>query len=211
MSKFKEQEKRPIDESKYEYIESITGHNSSRSKFQNQNLNSSTWFHELIEAALTKICIVDERIYNIAGRQGNKDLELKGLRILDLKYSKEGFQFIDLNNNVHVTIRQEGGTNYSIIKGGNGENKLDYHFFTIHQGIVDKIITMGKGKDERLIDNLFKAFKDSKLAEHFLIHSGRGKPDYFPKGVFFLSYGELENWFYEDKHTMVQGFFNQRG
>ena len=68
-------------------------------------------------------------------------------------------------------------------------NGAKYYFLSIHQGIIDKIIdnTLGLRKKKN-VDALKVLSVFKNMAEHIVVHSGRGKTAPVPKGFRFLNY-----------------------
>ncbi len=186
-------------------IEPIVGSNSLKSKITNP---SDILKYELIEASLTKICIIDERLYKIAqDRRMEEILSIRGVFLYDLIRNDNTLYIISLTGNDSFTIQ-----NFSGILSLENNPRKDYVFLTIHQGVIDKIIENYSELEKNDVDSIKKVLDlFNSLTKNTIIHSGRGNTELIPKGTRFLNYPELENWFYDDKHSMVQGFYGLRG
>lgn len=185
-------------------IEPITGSNSSKGRL---NEASERLKYELIEASLTKVCIIDERFYRVAkDRNMGEILAIRGIDVYDLaKDDNGGLKLVSLNDE-SFTIKNLEEELITI------QGFPSVAFLVLHMGIIDKIIEDTKGlkkNDVTSVEKVVGLFK--KSAKHMLIHSGRGKTEVIPKGVRFLNYPELESWFYDDKYSLVQGLFSIRG
>lgn len=190
------------------HMESITGGNSSKYKIDDpQKPPIMKW--EFIEAGLTKVLIIDERLFNIAANGGKIELlKAKGIEIWDLKETGNEliFESLPVNpQNDEIKLEQKN-RNLSI----KWAKHISFDCIAIHQGIIDKILDRKKlKKSKENINNILNELKD--LGKFKCVHSGRGKTEEIPEGWRFLNYPELESWFFDDKHTLVQGLFSLRG
>ena len=174
------------------------------------------------ESALTRITIVDERLYNSTNENEYPWLSLKNIRILN--YDEESDQI----NNKSLS---------SIFIGNNfGDYKNYSHFLSIHLGLIEKIlknscyvnsiIDQKLGTDYTKEPNLLsfervKQFMDL-LKEFFgennscilyiAVHSGRGNYSKELEGPLctypFISLSALENAYKNSKYQLSQLFYN---
>ena len=174
------------------------------------------------ESALTRITLVDERLYNSTNENEYPWLSLKNIRILN--YDEESDQI----NNKSLS---------SIFIGNNfGDYKNYSHFLSIHLGLIEKIlknscyvnsiIDQKLGTDYTKEPNLLsfervKQFMDL-LKEFFgennscilyiAVHSGRGNYSKELEGPLctypFISLSALENAYKNSKYQLSQLFYN---
>jgi hypothetical protein len=186
------------------HVESITGANSSRRKIEDPR-NAALMRLELMEAGLTKILIIDERIFNMQRRKNNSGafLRAKGIEVWD--FNEDNGLFYSLISNEKY---EEVNINGYIIKLPLISKNLD--FVVIHQGIIDKLLKAAKlSKEYKNIKMTLEIFNNKTKFK--AIHSGRGKTEDIPEDWRFLTYSELESWFFDDKHTLIQGLYSLRG
>ncbi|QTA78754.1 Uncharacterized protein dnl_09870 [Desulfonema limicola] len=190
------------------FIDSITGGDSSKSRLYNP-VDSELLRLELIESALTRVLIIDERLFEISLRRSNAEImDLKGIHIWNLNISLEqGLGFISQTSHDSTPAGKieldSGHTIYYPIE-------KPYHFISIHQGIIDKIIeNCNLSKKPQYIKKVLDSLHS--LARFHVIHSGRGSTEYIPKGWRFMTYSELENLCNDDKCAMVQGLYSVIG
>ncbi|MFQ5686053.1 MAG: hypothetical protein ACE5GV_05275 [Candidatus Scalindua sp.] len=153
---------------------------------------------ELIESALTRVVIVDERVSewakrNFAFNKTNQDM-LQKMRVFVPEVDRENIKFDDLKS--------------KITKIPTGVNKCQ--FFVIHQGILDKLKKENnKDRDKKLMGIVKEKFK------WIVIDSGRGVPENFDRyeeyKVRFVEISALQRLLENfDKHGLAQTLFSTR-
>lgn len=176
------------------------------------------------ESALTRITIIDERIFKSSVYDG-KWLEFKNIRVLDYDEIKEGSSIISNLDD--------------IFKGNSFRDKKNCtHFLSIHLGLIEKILKNSSWVNneitKRLLPNshnisgnplapervtvfmkmLYDNFKYEGSNEllQIAIHSGRGNFSAELEGPLakypFLSLSALENVFHNSKYLLSQLFYN---
>lgn len=155
---------------------------------------------EIIESAMTRVVIVDERV----SRWANKDYKT-GIKIKDvLEYMNvyvipvclSKITLSEMENN----LTKIGNEKFSIINSDAG-----IHFFVIHQGVLDKMEKEGKDNSINLLGKVKCRWK--------VVASGRGVPPELKEynNVRFIEISALlimlENY---DKHALVQTLFSLR-
>lgn len=181
------------------YFQPMSGGFSTKAKFyDNKNLPDLMRKHfylELIEAALTKVVIVDERISEWANQNSkyfdDKSVRemLKSMNVYVPEIKKENITDKDLKKKL---CRDKLGC--EVFKN---EKKENPHFFVIHQGILDKL--KNNGND----------FMEKITCRRKVIDSGRGVPEKMEHRFVQISALQtlLENY---DKHGLVQTLFSLR-
>jgi len=179
-------------------VENITGKAPLKSKLLYLPLmkekEAERFALELIEAGLTSICVIDERLYSFAKREvlmNNNEFS---------SYLHKGITPMDFGDRKLIKLEFKNGK-ITESKFELNSDIGEFDFITVHQGILDEMVKCSIGID-KILDWL------SKKPKVLIIHSGRGKPEQIPKGISFLPYEVLESGFYEDKHTLVQILFS---
>jgi len=141
---------------------------SSLWSFLRRPLKEDFWVHKLIfnlmETALTKVLIIDERIFNyITESEGTSELKetLKKMNI----YILENFSYAQPSEEDKEKILEEVS---------------NYDALIIHQGILDKMI----GEKKIQIENFIKCIKQK--VPFVIVTSGRGIPPTLPENARFL-------------------------
>jgi len=199
-----------LKERKILSVDSVTGSNSSKQRLENP-VDAGLLRLELIEAALTKVLIIDERLYKAACRRPPMVLDLKGIDVWDLRHIESRrcmiyFKTLSSNSDMEIQLLSSDAI-YA-------ECEARYDFLSIHQGIIDKIVKKIcddiKQSEEQCMEKVFGNFRN--LAHFSIIHSGRGNTELVPQGWRFMGYSELENWFMSyDKYEIVQGLYSVVG
>lgn len=176
------------------YFQPVSGSYSSSTRLKTlptDKLIQEHFFLELIESALTRILIIDERVSDLADKVAFHEIKnseiFKNMRIHVLD--------IDKKNVIKKAIEEK----YKSING-NG-----IHFLVIHQGILDKLEKNQKGSSIELITNIKHRW--------LVIDSGRGVPpeiEQFKEARFVETSALLKMLETYDKHAFVQTLFALR-
>lgn len=217
----------------YYYIEAISGENYTKtmqSIFCNGICGgvyvdkSSEYFGlKMKEAALTRITLIDERLYNdMLQNERGWQLQLKNIRVLNLKESAASPKSLISNyfNSPSMTIDK-------LFDGNKFRDGSDAtHFLSIHLGMIEKIVKDDSSwiksfhlekanldeRVNRLMSWIKDSFKTSKGEVFVSIHSGRG--NYSPdldaslRRYPFISISAIESVYSNAKFLLAQLFYN---
>ena len=209
--------------SQYLYADSVTGNNYTNDLCQNflngiEDGKFVNWEHKyqslkIIESALTRITIIDERFLGVIPEQ---ELKLKNIRVLNLRSD--------------ITCAKSLN---DVFEGSKfRDNKNDTMFLSIHLGIIEKLLeTKGNWFDgahkqynknnkcnvsqvEYLLVLLKLYFGRKGKPLYISIHSGRGNYSYEMERYFkeypFITLSSLWDAFYDSKYSLTQLFANNR-
>ena len=185
------------------------------------------------ESALTRITLIDERLFNSTCREMYPWLKLKNVRVLNyVDDSTSSSQLNSTNSGINILD--------FIFEGSELHNSRKYtpnqtHFLTIHLGLIEKILKNSeivnneidrrtkkqKYNGNRLSDERVTAFMEM-LKEYFggnnkemlyiAIHSGRGNYSAELEGPLsrypFISLSALENAYNNSKFQLSQLLYN---
>lgn len=159
---------------------------------------------EIIEGALMKVVIVDERLAMNAEnvKMGAQNLRkvAKQMGIIIPSHINVNGKTIELFNakdKFEITFMEEGK-----VKGVNSIDVL-----SIHQGVIDKFPASIKNKIEEWIKKL------KENISFVVVHSGRGKPENVSKNVKFIEFSPLQ-WYistHPSKTFLVQTLLSIAG
>ena len=150
-------------------------------------------YYELIDAALTKIVVIDERIQrHIIKNTTHEDtceyekmnIFVPGKNICDLNmqsYRTKEFKtnLFESWINEHIQI---------------GENKQEMTIFlVVHLGVIEKLV----GTDVINIEKWISRY--SKKGVSIVVTSGRGKPSNIPQNTLFLHYSVISQYLLENR------------
>jgi len=232
----------------YSYSEAVSGENFTKTMESifisglsgGRDTNDATNYFclKIKEAALTRITLIDERLYNdMMDHPEKRDvLKYKNIRVLNMKetpdfrakQSKEEQE--SFFKKALTEIRSLFGKKLKVRDVFDGidfrDGKDGTHFLSIHLGMIEKIVkddspwikVLGLEKaslDERvneLMKWLRKTFTTSKGEVFISIHSGRGNfsPDLDNslKHYRFISISALESVYANSKFLLAQLFYN---
>lgn len=206
----------------YAYVDSISGGNFTitlnsliEEGITEDTCRYKTWQDKLYglkikESALTRITLIDERLYNSMRGEGlKKELEysLKNIRVLNVNIEKE--------SPINTIIDLFEGNTFQ-------DKKNRTHFLSIHLGLIEKIVKSDWGKnfskktttEERVsvfMEELTKTF-GGKGNVFISVHSGRGNFSKELEGSLatypFISLAAIENAFSNSKYLLTQLFYN---
>lgn len=185
------------------FFQPISNGFSTKARFHNNkefpDLMRDHFYLELIEAALTKVVIVDERISKWADENSKYNFGMQS--------AKKQREILEKMGLYVPQIVKEDTYNLENLKGKLGALKVKVlesqnvadaaHFFVIHQGILDKLCVD--------VDNFMGEIK----CRWKVIDSGRGVPEKMNYRFVQISalLTLLENY---DKHGLVQTLFSLR-
>lgn len=207
----------------YAYVDSISGGNFTitlnsliHEGITEDSCRYKTWNDKLFglkikESALTRITLIDERLYNsMMGEGPKKGLEysLKKIRVLNASPLKE----IPSDNLIELFE----GNSFQ-------DNSNQTHFLSIHLGLIEKIVKSEWGNkygkndsvEERVsgfMDDLTNIFGGENRDVFISVHSGRGNFSKELEGPLakypFISLAAIENAFSNSKFLLSQLFYN---
>lgn len=185
------------------YFQPISGSFSTKAKlYKNSKLDEDIrtyFYHELREAAITKVVIVDERISSWAQKDSpyfskkiKEILKKMNVYIVDIKVKDHRIKTNDLETELNNASSE-------CFKVFECEKKDNAHFFVIHQGILDKL------------DDNPEAFMRKINCRWKVVDSGRGVPDKIFENTRFVELSALQSILANyDKHGLVQMLFSLR-
>lgn len=150
---------------------------------------------EIIEAALTRVIVIDERIqsavgnkkarYPVPGLDYNEELRLMNIHVP----RKEE---VDLGGEMH-DIRSLRKWLKEHLKG----KKTD--FLVIHYGIIEKLLGTGDTVVGKFIREEVKTLDDRV---EVIITSGRGKPNFISKKALFLHFSNISRYLLDERNKL---------
>ncbi|MCB9266992.1 MAG: hypothetical protein H6558_18350 [Lewinellaceae bacterium] len=191
------------------FLEGISGANSTNRLLREEKITPA-WRLKIRETALTKVLVIDERIWKNMrqreeDRQFNHDkMALKNIHIFSLELEGKAMNFVNLNNEKVATLADTGEINWL-------QNKESFHFVSLHQGLLDRMLSYcsgflqeeGYAGEKDKATHLFDKFKNAFVARNrYLIHSGRSKTPVLPKGTAFVQLSSLDTALSDCKFTL---------
>lgn len=220
---------------KYAYCEAISGENFTNTlqeifetgyKGSRYKEKFSEFFAlKIKEAALTRITLIDERLYNDMIKHKDKEketvLKLKNIRVSSLRKTI---------SNDNVIVNDDGTLNVQEIFEGKPfrDNTYATHFLSIHLGLIEKIVkddspwvkahpelqqreNLSK-RVEKFMEELKNTFKSDKGEIFISVHSGRGnfskELDESLREYAFISISAIESVYSNSKFLLAQLFYN---
>lgn len=168
------------DDALYPYVNGVLTQIS-----RDKPIESSALGFSLIEAGITRILIVDERLDPASAEQlsyresGKWECSYKEL------FEKKG---IEIRGKEYASDQIPGSE--QLVEWVKGRN---FDFLVLHKGIVDKLIKLDRGllpKDA--MKKLFALLREH--VRHIVIHSGRMAAGELPEGVKFMSLSNVDTW-----------------
>ncbi|MEM1320551.1 MAG: GNAT family N-acetyltransferase [Bacteroidota bacterium] len=150
---------------------------------------------QYMEAACTRIVVLDERIQQEAAQQaaylpGQQADYIDELRWMKINVPRP--EQIDLHKNIYSEADKQ-----NIVEWIRREIKNpDTDFFIIHLGIIEKIVGTKDEDIEKFIDS---NMRDINIRPEIVLISGRGTPRYVPKTVLFVHYSNIAQYILEEK------------
>ena len=206
----------------YAYVDSISGGNftitiNSLIEDGLSEFKYKTWYDKLYglkikESALTRITLIDERLFNSMKNDGmlkEKEYSFRNVRVMNINLEKADAHKWSIKD---------------ILEGNsfrNNSNKT--HFLSIHLGLIEKVVksewgdAFGKGSSiEDRVTCFMQQLRDYFGGENhdvfISVHSGRGNFSKELEGPLasypFISLAAIENAFSNSKFLLSQLFYN---
>ncbi|MEZ4965888.1 MAG: hypothetical protein R2791_11660 [Saprospiraceae bacterium] len=207
---------------RYLYLEGISGDNSTNRIIRHEMIDN-LWRFKMLEAALTKVIIIDERIWK--NNFGDTEKERarnhlrwskKNIHILSLEFDVTQPDLLcmkDLQGNIVATINKLGEPAYT-----SEAYKLlyrDSHFISLHQGLLERAVKhcadgLMDMTEQEQVNVLFKRFRDKLIRARFrvIIHSGRSKTHILPYPTAFVQLSALGSALRDCKLTLCELFYS---
>ena len=162
--------------------------------------------YEIKESALESVIILDERLWRQFEQNSPKTRYYqKGQQVTIGDISRESTNFVafqDLNKKNIFTIKKKNTSLNILMEGDYTESKFTFACF--HLGMLDKI-----SKKLRVnVDGIVDILKKSSIAEHLIVHSGRGKTLKSRHWVLYMDYSSLQVWVKEGKVLLIQDLYS---
>lgn len=163
-------------------------------------IDSKRFLLTLVENALMKILIIDERVKDFANKHSDVNEKLCGLGVAVLSDADEetvtlfkGFHSGEGLSNAKITVK--------------GVNLGDFDILIIHQGVIDKLLADHENKDQV---GCFLKMLIRKI-RYVLVTTGRGIPANIPEEARVLPYSVIEDAIlkcYPEKIILVDAVMN---
>jgi hypothetical protein len=191
-------------EAEFAYVDSISGENFTSTLIQPDFLNDTKLRYKVIESALTKIAIIDERIFErfkspTDNKESIEELKMKKQNIfiytIEFKENEQFPKILNLSNQNKYAEKEI--------------EKVD--FLSIHLSLLEKWQEQYSGKISEILNGIKDKFggRDSVFV---VIHSGRGNySDDLDKELGKYPYSALsgiEAVLYNSKYQLSQFFYN---
>lgn len=220
------------------FIESVSGGLSTDRIIRHDTINM-LWYYKLIESAYTGVMIIDERLWayfsginenqilpNIDLKEGIKNVRINDKNTLLLKYKNVSVCTIFLKGNVLYIIDAEGNyvsdiefKNYGNNSGfihNKSKNSINFHFVSIHQGIIDKVkkvipkhVILSRSEiTSDFLENISNLFKMPE--NNIYVHSGKSRPskDDLPLKYSFIPFESIEYAVKDCKLLLTEAFYS---
>ena len=149
---------------------------------------------QLVESALTKVIIIDERIQREC-LDSDKMLDINGATYFEqLRWSNIIVPTPKcLNLNQRFFPPELAISVFSFISKKYKQEEVD--FIVIHIGLLEKIFESNQRNINQFVQKLQKEFKEAVI----VFITGRGKIANLPEGTHFLNYSAISNYLFESK------------
>lgn len=163
---------------------------------------------ELMEAALTKVVIIDERIQKEAGDKFVEALPYGKTFLDELRWANiyvPDKNEIDLYNHKEFSENKKEKT-IKWIEKQYSDHRPD--FFVIHLGIIEKLVGSSPDEIESFIKGLIRI--DDQI--NIVLTTGRGKPHSVPEDALFLHYSNVSKHIiqHKSKYHLCKVLFSAR-
>ena len=209
---------------RYAYVDSVSGGNFTmtlKTLFEEgvtDQCKYRTWNDKLLglkikESALTRITLIDERLFNSMKDEGvrrEEELSCRNVRVLNVDFNRPEMM---------------GRPIEELFEGNafrDGDNRT--HFLSIHLGLIEKVLKSEWGREilgeslsieeraRRFMQNLVNIFGGPQQQVFISVHSGRGNFSKELEGPLatypFISMAAIENAFSNSKFLLSQLFYN---
>ncbi len=206
----------------YLFLEGISGDNSTNRLLRHEVI-TPMWRYKILEAALTKIIVIDERLWknyysdDIEEREINHlRWEKKNIHILSFEFDPEHPGYLCLKNlRGQIVAKVDNMGDPSFTKPEYETAYRESHFVSLHQGLLERTVKhcaeglVGMTEQEQ-VDVLFKKFRDQLLLARFrvIIHSGRSKTHVLPYPTAFVQLSALGSSMRDSKLTLCELFYS---
>ena len=179
------------------YAEALSGSQSYLNALDQFELKNIDFTVRLVENALLRVLIVDERVCNFFATRPEELYSCRKMRIFAGDFTmaeakqpaRAGFEKLDKDNKTNFGIAQER-----------------YDILIIHQGVIDKWCS---AHDKKTVDNLLKSLE--KVVPFVVVTTGRGRPDNIPEDARVLPFTSVESTIfrkYPEKLVLVNTVMN---
>ena len=205
------------------YIEGISGGNTT-GRLLREETKDRYWYYKMLETALTKIVIMDERIWRDNLGRDKKERERnflrwskKNIHIFSLEYDETDPNKLlmkDLKNDTVAILNQNGSAQFEV---GYKSLYQESHFISMHQGLMERAVkhcseSVGYKQlnEQKRVENLFVNFRENFMQAKFrvLIHSGRSKAHIMPKDTAFVQLSSLGSALRDAKYSLCDLFYS---
>lgn len=205
----------------YLYIEGISGGNST-DRLLHREKKDHWWWCKMMETALTKVIIIDERTWknyrggSLEDIERNYDrLRKKNIHVLTLEYrNDEHLHLLDLRDQTVALLDEQGNARFidEVAKSLYQES----HFITLHQGLLERALKHCEkgvaqlGDEQSQVNFLLEQFRKNLMQAKFrlCIHSGRSKTHVLPEHTAFIQLSALESALQDCKSTLCELFYS---
>ncbi len=209
----------------YAFIEGISGGNTTERLLRNETIDHY-WRYKIIEAALTKIIIIDERkwkdyyepatklnTYPYPVSRNFERWRKKNVHIFSLEYAEQDTNYlllIDIKGDIVAKMDKEG--NFDFTSEEYRALYAESHFISLHQGLLERAMKHCEdvlhGTEQEQVDDFLKRLYRMKAQFRLIIHSGRSKTHILPKRAAFIQLSALESALKDCKHTLCELFYS---
>lgn len=151
--------------------------------------------YRLVEAALTRILIIDERLDLSLNRSDDPlrrmELSMRGIEVRGAEFAGHA---------VHRNLQL-----YDLRHWGSG-----FHYVLLHRGVADKLMTPTIGAQEVKLEDVIKTLESH--GSEVVMHSGRMTIADLPPGTKFVSLANVATWIEQDysKVQIIDELFSLR-
>lgn len=224
--------------SKISFIESISGNNSTDRLIRKSDFDER-WYLEMLESALTKIVVIDERLWSYYSEIDENELEntevdrsksyfnfsildKKNIRVYNFIEKEETFDIIEVNTDKNGKIfKDKNRVTISEYQQWRQNNNTSTHnnavdFVSVHQGLIDKIFNkfgnIGCGSKADFVKKMLEMLKNELNTKYIIVHSGRSRPPLsdLPEEFPFIQYSAINHSIKDCKHSLTELLYSAR-